>query len=91
MERLFAVFASDWSPTTVAVLSNAPASVGRTTIVIVARPPLSIVPRLQRTTRPPVHVPWLLATETKVVAPGSASATRTLVAVSGPAFRTVSV
>ena len=89
--RLFAVFASDWSPTTVATLSNAPGEVGFTTIVIVARPPFSIVPRLQRTTRPPVHVPWLLVTETKVVAAGSASATRTLVAVSGPAFRTVSV
>ena len=85
------MFASDCSPTTVAVLSSAPGSVGRTTIVIVARPPLSIVPRLQRTTRPPVHVPWLLVTETKFVAAGSASATRTLVAVSGPAFRTVSV
>ena len=74
-----------------AVLISTPGSVGRTTIVIVARPPLAIVPRLQRTTLPPVHVPWLLATETKVVAAGSASATRTFVAVSGPRFRTVSV
>jgi hypothetical protein len=38
-----------------------------------------------------VHVPWLLVTETKVVAVGSASTTLTFVAVSGPAFRTVSV
>ena len=34
LARLFAVFASDWSPTTVAVLSSAPGSVGRTTIVV---------------------------------------------------------
>ena len=74
-----------------AVLSSTPGAVGRTTIVIAARPPFRIVPRLQRTMRPPVHVPWLLATETKFVAAGSASATRTLVAVSGPRFRTISV
>src|SRR5688500_11877630 len=91
LERLFAVFGSDCSPTTVAVLIRAPGSVGRTMIVIVARAPFAIVPRLQRTTRPPVHVPTFVLTEMKSVATGSESATCTLVAVSGPRFRTVSV
>ena len=34
--RLFAVFASGWAPTTVAVLIRTPGSGGRTTIVMVA-------------------------------------------------------
>ena len=91
LARLLVVFDSGSSPTTVASLIRAPGSVGRTTIVTTARPPLWSARRLQRTICPPVHVPWLLLTETNVVPSGSASTTRTFVAVSGPAFRTVSV
>ena len=91
LARLFAVFASGSAPTTVASLINAPGSTGRTTMVMTTRPPAAMVPRLQRTTAPPLHVPWLVATETNRVSAGRASATTTFVAASGPAFRTVSV
>src|SRR6186997_1923185 len=88
---LLAVFASGSTPTTVAVLIRTPGSSGRTTTVIVAAPLRARVPSEQRIVAPPVHTPWLDRTETKSVPSGSESATFTFVAVSGPAFRTVSV
>ena len=74
-----------------AVLISAPGSSGRTTIVTVTLPPLASVPEVQRTTLPPVHMPWLDRTETKRRRQATSIDTRTFVAVSGPAFRTVSV
>ena len=91
LARLLAVFASGSAPTTVAVLIRTPGSSGRTTTVMVAEPLRASVPSEQRIVGPPVHTPWLDRTETKRVPSGSESATVTFVAVSGPAFRTVSV
>ena len=74
---LFAVFESETLPVTDAEFVIVPATVGVTTIVIVALPPFVIVPRLQLTVAPPVHVPSVVATDLNVVPEGNASVTLT--------------
>ena len=81
---LLAVFDSGSLPTTVAVFVISPVTVGRTTSVIVTVEPAGTVPRLQVISAPPVHVPCVVDTETKVVPAGSGSASVTCVAASGP-------
>ena len=72
----------------VAVFVIVPAVDGRTTMVMVAEPPLFITPKLQTTVADPEHVPWLGVAETRVTLDGSTSVTTTPVAVSGPLLTT---
>src|SRR5262249_40352517 len=88
---LFAVLVSGRSPTTVAEFVIVPTVVAVVTIVIVTTCWLFIVPIVHCTRLPPVHVPCVELTETKVRPAGSESATLTFVSVTGPLFFTDSV
>ena len=88
---LFVVFESLSLPTTVAVLLKTPASVGVTTMNIVAVAVAVIVPRLQVITELPLQFPWLAVDETRLTLAGSVRLTVTPVAVPGPLLVTVIV
>ena len=90
-ELLLVTSGSDTPLVTLAVLSRVPAAVGVMTIVIVALPPLLIVPRAHVTVLVPLQLPWLVEEETKVTPPGNVSVTTTPVAASGPLFVTMIV
>src|SRR5438034_6466174 len=79
-------------PTTVTVFVIVPDCVAVTINVIVTVAPLATTPRLHWI-RPPLfaHVPCVVATETKLVPAGSASAAVTCVAASGPLLPTTIV
>ena len=74
---LFAVLGSGSLPTTVTVFVSTPLCSAVTTSVIVTVDPAGMVPRAQRISEPPVHVPWVVDTETKLVPTGSGSASVT--------------
>ena len=78
-------------PFTSAVLVISPAAEAVVTIVIVTEPVLSIVPRLQMTTRFwfNAQFPWLAVAETKVSVAGSGSWTVTPPTPAGPLLVTV--
>ena len=88
---LFAVLGSTVLALTDAEFVIAPATFGVTTMVTVALPPFAIVPRLQLTVAPPVHVPCDGVAEPNVMLEGSVSVTLTPHAAFGPALVTVSV
>lgn len=69
-------------PVTFAVLLNAPAEVGITTIVTVAAVPFARLPRSQLTVLVPLQPPWLGVADTKDTPPGRGSVTVTPVACS---------
>lgn len=88
--ELLDVSGSVWLAVTVALFVNAPDAVGVTTMVTITAPPLLILPRVQFTGPLPLHEPWVVADETKVIpVAGKVSTTVTLVAVAGPLFVTV--
>ena len=88
---MFAVFWSACVPATTAVFVIFPTTVGLTTIVMLIASPFAIVPSWQVIAFVPVHVPFVVATETNATSEGSESVTTTSVAVSGPLLVTTSV
>jgi hypothetical protein len=89
VEWLLAVFGSGVVETTVAVLATGPGELGpATTSVIVAVPPLAIVPREQVTALVKVQDPWVDVAKTNVVPAGRMSVTVTPAAEPGPPFKT---
>ena len=76
---------------TVAELVSVPVARGSTvtTMVMVALPPLVMVPRLQVIVLVPLHVPWLGVAETRVTFAGRVSMTVTPVAFEGPLLVTL--
>jgi hypothetical protein len=89
VEWLLAVFGSGVVETTAAVLATAPDELGPPTMsVMVAAPPLAIVPREQVTALVKEQDPCVDVAETNVVPAGRMSVTVTLAAEPGPAFET---
>ena len=92
--ELLPVLVSVWLPVTVAVLAIGPtvAESTETTTVIVAVPPLAILPSAPVIVPEAlVAVPWLAVADTNVTPDGKTSVTVTPVASLGPAFVTVKV
>src|SRR5258706_3726545 len=89
--ELLGKYGSASARVTVAVFVNIPATVGTTTIVMVALFPPGTVPRLHLTTPADcVQLPCGLVAQTNVTPGGRMFVTTTLVEDEGPAFATVS-
>jgi hypothetical protein len=89
VEWLLPVFGSGVVETTVAVLTTCPDELGPTTTsVMVAEPPLAIVPREQITALVKEQDPCVDVAETYVAPAGKMSVTVTLAAEPGPPFAT---
>jgi hypothetical protein len=85
---LLPVLGSDTLLFTVAVLLKLPDAVGVTMIVMVALPPMAMLPRLQLTGLGALQLPWLGIAETNVAPAGMLSVTVTPDARLGPALCT---